>query len=485
MLATAEIGSTIDKDAYEARVPDLRVDLLNAQFDLQHADFAALIIIDGDDRWGCEELIDRIHEWMDARHIDTHVFEDPTEAERRHPRFWRYWRALPPKGRTGLFLGAYPLMTVRGLLFDGQKRAVFDRRVVHDRLFEKLLADDGTLILKFYLHLPKREMERRLKKARKHPERYRYIQERDYEVVSHYDRAMPVIEDYLARTSAPHAPWTIVESTDERYRDLTVMRTIRDAIVARLADGGAPGDPPVRVGASPDALGAVDLDARAGNDYDDRLEGLQSKLNRRSRDERDAGLSTVLCFEGWDAAGKGGTIRRITSALDARNYTVVSIAAPDAHEKRFHYLWRFWTRIPEPGRFAIFDRSWYGRVLVERVERFATEAQWGRAYAEIRDFEEQLAEHGLIVLKFWLHIDPDEQQRRFEARARTPYKKYKLTDEDERNRARWPDYADAVNDMVARTSTPGAPWHIVAANDKKHARLTVLETVNRALKARL
>jgi polyphosphate kinase 2 (PPK2 family) len=196
-------------------------------------------------------------------------------------------------------------------------------------------------------------------------------------------------------------------------------------------------------------------------------------------------VSSVLVFEGWDAAGKGGVIRRITQAMAVRDYRIVPIAAPTEEERVRHYLWRFWRQLPPAGQMLIYDRSWYGRVLVERVEGFAAEPVWRRAFEEINDFEAQLAEHGLVVQKFWLHIDPDEQLRRFKAREQTAYKKYKITEEDYRNRAKWDVYVSAVNEMVARTSTTHAPWHLVAANDKPSARIQVLKAVCSALKARL
>ncbi|MHC5023876.1 MAG: hypothetical protein ACYTGG_08180, partial [Planctomycetota bacterium] len=200
---------------------------------------------------------------------------------------------------------------------------------------------------------------------------------------------------------------------------------------------------------------------------------------------RDAGVTTVLVFEGWDAAGKGGVIRRITGSMSAADYTVVPIAAPTDEERDHHYLWRFWRKLPRAGRMIIFDRSWYGRVLVERVEGFARPDEWRRAYAEINDFEQQLAGRGYVVQKFWLHLDPDEQLRRFESRAKTPYKKYKLTDEDYRNRERWDDYVAAANEMIARTSAREAPWHVIPANDKRWARVETLKILCAALQERL
>jgi polyphosphate kinase 2 (PPK2 family) len=212
------------------------------------------------------------------------------------------------------------------------------------------------------------------------------------------------------------------------------------------------------------------------------LEKYQGRLNLLQRKAEQKGVSTILVFEGLDAAGKGGAIRRVTGALDARSYQVIPIAAPTDEERAHHYLWRFWRQLSRAGRLTIFDRSWYGRVLVERVEGFATEREWRRAYSEITEFEEQLVDHGIVLMKYWVHISQDEQLRRFKAREKARYKRWKLTDEDWRNRAKWADYERAVNDMVERTSTRLAPWTLVEGNDKYFARLKVLKTACRSIR---
>ena len=238
---------------------------------------------------------------------------------------------------------------------------------------------------------------------------------------------------------------------------------------------------------SRDGLETVDLDKKplAHGKYRSQLDRYQAQLSRLTRKAHEKGVSSVLVFEGWDAAGKGGVVRRVTAAMNPENYHVIPIGAPTEEEKAHHYLWRFWRHEPRNGEVTIFDRSWYGRVLVERIEGFASEGEWRRAYGEINDFEAQLHEHGVLLLKFWLHIDPDEQLRRFRARQQTEYKKYKITDEDFRNRRKWDQYALAVDDMVARTSPKYAPWHLVASNDKRRARVEVLRTYSKALKRRL
>ena len=310
-------------------------------------------------------------------------------------------------------------------------------------------------------------------------------------------------ERLLRETSEGHAQWHVVESTDRHFAADAFMRTVLASLRSRLAQPAPSGEEAtsregLRVDGSTPAievppraqqasqLDQVDLSLTCEEDrYHARLAELQDKLARRFRKARDAGVPVVLVFEGWDAAGKGGTIRRIMRPLRAQDVDVFSVAAPTEEERAHHYLWRFWRRVPRKGRMAIFDRSWYGRVLVERVEGFAAPGAWRRAYAEIRDFETQLVEEGAVVLKFWLHLDPEEQLRRFKAREQTSFKKYKITDEDYRNRERWQDYVEAVDEMVVRTSTKEAPWHLIASNDKRWARLQVLEVLCKALKKRM
>lgn len=311
------------------------------------------------------------------------------------------------------------------------------------------------------------------------------------------------------RTSKGHAPWSIVEGEDNKYASLTVAEQIRDAIqrhsaqrrstkeaqaaMAQQAKAGKKAvkkkidkDAPVRELPYPTVLSCLDMSKTIEKEeYKKELKSLQGRLNKLARKAIDRGVSTVLVFEGSDAAGKGGAIRRITSTLDARSYKVLPFAAPNDEERAHHYLWRFWRHMSRAGRMTIFDRSWYGRVLVERCEGFAREEEWRRAYGEIVDFEDQIVDHGTVLVKIWIHISPEEQLARFKARELTPWKKWKLTDEDWRNREKWADYEEAVNDLVEKTSTTAAPWTLVEGNDKKYARIKVLRTVCDALEKRL
>lgn len=497
MLRHTDPSRKISKDEYDALLPGLRVELINAQFDLRDSSESLLVLIAGDDRLACEESIDRLHEWMDARFIRTEVFGPPTDEEAHRPRFWRYWRALPPAGLMGIHFGAWALAAVADRVCDRIDDDAFEWRIECVRAFERCLADNGTRLLKLWFHLPKNLHEKRLAKAAKGNGPSWRMSDRDSKILDTYDATVPVATRFLEATHTPACPWTVIDGSHRKTRDIEVVRRILTALALDgTRSAREPGESSTSVApsvASRDSgetrLSSLDLTPQL--DYDDyrkRLEKQQRRVHKQVDRAVEREMSSVIVFEGMDAAGKGGAIRRLSRALSARDYRVVPISAPTDEERAHPYLWRFWRWLPRAGRMLIFDRSWYGRVLVERIEGYATEVEWKRAYGEINDFEAQIVDHGIPVVKFWLHVDPDEQLRRFEERKKTPYKKYKITDEDYRNRARFDDYVAAAEEMIARTDTERAPWHVVSANDKRHARVRVLETIadslRRALEAR-
>lgn len=487
MLEVSEVGNKVSKEDYKAAIPDLRVGLINAQYDLKDADFPVIIWIAGDDRLAANALVNRLNEWMDSRFIETRVFGEPTHEEYQRPALWRLWRSLPPKGRAAIFVGG--LMRAAAQRADGEiGEPEFSTWLRHIANLQAALVADGALILKFFLHTPARVQKKKLKEAEKNPESGWQVDRRDWAALDALGPVLPIAERILRETSLPGAPWTIVEATDDRYRDLTVARTVLAAINARLA---APGkhsglELPEEVfddfDAEANVLSGIDLTQKLDRDtYRKQLAKQQGRLKKLSLEARRRGVGTVLAFEGWDAAGKGGVIRRITGALEAGDYRVIPVAAPTQEEHKYHYLWRFWRDIPPAGKVVIFDRTWYGRVLVERLEGFAAPHEWQRAYDEINDFEAQLVERGFYVAKFWMHISPEEQLARFQAREQTAYKKHKITEEDYRNREKWDDYVRAVDQKVLRTTSQGAPWHVIPANDKYFARVATLKAINKGL----
>ncbi|WP_089719049.1 polyphosphate:AMP phosphotransferase [Candidatus Entotheonella palauensis] len=494
MFEAVEIGNTLSKGVYNAQIPDLRVNLINAQYDLREADFPVIILLAGNDRIGCNALLHTLHDVMDSRYMRTNALGRPTTEELERPRFWRYWRALPRRGQIGVFLGAWPLNAIHEYMNGKLKTAGLEYRLEHIRRFEQDLIADGALLLKFWLHLPKPVFKQRLKAAKKNPRKAWQIEAEDWQAYKVYNQAIKVAERVVRQTDTGDAPWHLVESTDARYRDVTVGQIIFDALSQRLHQPVAAPCPDLVSAmtgwdhhASPSTiLDTVDLSkSLPRSDYRRQRTTYQGQLSRLSDQAAAQGLSSVLVFEGWDAAGKGGVIRRLTAAMDPEIYNVFPVAAPTPEELAHPYLWRFWRRLPRAGDVTIFDRSWYGRVLVERVEGFASDSEWQRAYSEINDFEEQLCDSGIVLLKFWLHIDPDEQLRRFQARETMPYKKYKITEEDYRNRDQRLHYEQAVHDMILRTSTEHAPWHLVPSNNKRWARIEVLKTYCQQLVQRL
>jgi polyphosphate:AMP phosphotransferase len=493
MFESAELGHKIDKATYDAEVPKLREALLDVQMDLAKlAKFPVIILIGGVDGAGRGEIVNLLNEWLDPRFVQTHGMGEPSDEELDRPMMWRFWRALPPKGRVGVFLGSWYTWPVLNRVMGRTKTADLDQSLERAKRMEKMLVAEGALVLKFWMHLSKEKQEKRLKLLEKDPKTRWRVTERDWEHYKLYDKFLVVNERVIRHTSTAEAPWTIVEGYDPRYRGLTIGKTILDAIRKRVDEAGkkkaaeVSAPPPLPSIDQLTVLKTLDLTQKLDKkDFATELEKYQGKLAMLTRDPRFRDITVVVLFEGNDAAGKGGAIRRITSALDARQYNIVPIAAPTEEERAQPYLWRFWRHIPRRGRLTIFDRSWYGRVLVERVEGFCSEGDWMRAYSEINDFESQLERHKIIVVKFWLAISEEEQLRRFKEREKIGFKRFKITEEDWRNRKKWKEYERAVCDMVDNTSTEISPWTLVEANDKNFARIKILKTLSQRIETAL
>ncbi|QEY72920.1 polyphosphate:AMP phosphotransferase [Pseudomonas denitrificans (nom. rej.)] len=490
MFESAEIGHSIDKETYEKEVAVLREALLEAQYELkQQARFPVIILINGIEGAGKGETVKLLNEWMDPRLIRVESFLLPTDEELSRPPQWRFWRRLPPKGTTGIFFGNWYSQMLYARVTGEIKDSQLDGLISDAERFERMYSDEGALIFKFWFHLSKKQLKERLKALENDPTRSWQLSEIDWKQNEVYDKFVRYGERVLRRTSRDYAPWYVVEGSDERYRSLTVGRTILESLQAALKRKDRPTPQPhaaplVSSLDNKGLLDALDLSLSLDKDqYKEQLAKEQARLATLMRDKRFRSHSLIAVFEGNDAAGKGGAIRRVTDALDPRQYRIVPIAAPTEEERAQPYLWRFWRHIPARRQFTIFDRSWYGRVLVERVEGFASDADWLRAYAEINDFEEQLANYSIVLVKFWLSIDQETQLERFKERESIPFKRFKITEEDWRNRDKWDLYVDAVGDMVDRTSTEIAPWTLVEANDKRYARVKVLKTINDALEA--
>jgi polyphosphate:AMP phosphotransferase len=483
MFETAEVGRSVGKAEFEKKQVRLHADLLAVQRAAREAKLPIVVIVSGVETAGKSQAVKRLNEWLDARNVQSVAFWDESDEERERPRQWRFWRQLPGAGQIAILFGTWYTQPIVARAFKDIGKNGFRAELDDIVALERTLTDNGALIVKLWFHVSKKEQKQRLKDIAKAHKRQLTPYEKAYS--KNYDRFLKVSEAALRATDQGFAPWHVIDATDRQYRELASGRILLEAIRARLAarrgkPAARPAEP--RPGRFRTVLNTVNLRAKADEaQYQQKLEKYQARLNKLSWKARERKISTVAMFEGWDAAGKGGAIRRVTAAMDARLFRVIPVAAPTDEERAHHYLWRFWRHLPRGGYVTIYDRSWYGRVLVERVENFAAPEEWGRAYEEINEFERQLTGHGVALCKFWLHIGPDEQLRRFEERAKLAHKKHKITDEDWRNRKKWKDYALAVDEMVARTSTATAPWTLVAANDKKHARLVVLKTVCDAL----
>jgi polyphosphate:AMP phosphotransferase len=442
MFRAAELGQTVSKKEYKARAPDIRRQLLEAQVLLSRtADFSVMIDFAGVDGAGKGSTVNLLHGWMDTRLIVTNAYGPPTEADQQQPTFWRFWRDLPGAGGIAFNLKARYSRPFIDRVYGRITNLEYFAELKRIQTFERTLADDGMLILKFWMHLSRDEQQQRLESLQSDPETAWRVSDRDWEHWKMYDQFIETAERTITETNTEFARWHIIEGADNNHRILTVAEIILEALKSRLKAHGHEPTPELLIDAeaidaedpipeSPDrhvtVFSTLDMSSGLGKpQYRSQLAAQQRRIHLLQREAIEQNRSSVLVFEGPDAGGKGGAIRRIIPTLDARNYRVLQYGAPTDEEASRHYLWRFWRHLQRAGHLTIFDRSWYGRVLVERVEGFASGADWKRAYAEINDFEDQLIEHGTILVKFWLHITPDEQLKRFEARQRTPFKRWK------------------------------------------------------------
>lgn len=514
MLEKVDLTKKLSKEEYKEKMPQLEARLGRLQRECKALGIPIMIVFEGFGASGKGLQIGRLIQSMDPRGFEVHPIKNETEEERMHPFMWRFWTKTPAKGRIAIYDGSW----YRRVLIDRFEKRTKNKElanVFHSiNSFEEQLAEDGTLIIKLLLDIDKKEQKKRFDKLEKNKETAWRVTQGDKERNVHYDEYAAMMEDMLFKTDTDYAPWTIIESMDKRFATLkiytTVIKAMADQIeklqkekeekeAKKLADSesaaGGETDAVAEIAKEADEemkdlqvsiLSKADLSLHyTREEYKEKLDKLQKKMEKLHGELYRRRIPVVLGFEGWDAGGKGGAIKRLTERMDARGYVVNPTASPNDIEKAHHYLWRFWRAMPKDGHVAIFDRTWYGRVMVERIEGFCTTEEWKRAYKEINDMEKDLYDAGAVVIKFWMHIDKDEQERRFRERQENPEKQWKITDEDWRNREKWDQYEDAVNEMLMRTSTDYAPWVVVEGNDKYYARVKVLRTVVEAIEARL
>ncbi|TCT03962.1 polyphosphate:AMP phosphotransferase [Aquabacter spiritensis] len=506
MFDSMKIERRLAKSDFKALEPKLHEDLLDRQAELIAGRARSiLVLVNGADGAGKGAVLNQLYGWLDVRKLRTLTYGAPTDEERARPGIWRYWRDMPAAGEIGIVLGSWYHDVLADHVLNGETDALFTQRLDEIRRLEAMLRREGVFLLKLWLYLEPQEALARLKALKRNPFDRPLV--REWSAIKSKKQRRHLEESAVEAfrlTSTPEAPWIVVPSEDGRFRDAMVggalLETLGRAIASQPragaeADASAGAAPPRETETDetiasllPKAsiLSTVDLTRTLEEeDYRAELETQQTRISRLTQSSAFQRRGLVCVFEGSDAAGKSSTIMRLRQALDPRCFRVHPIAAPTDEERARPYLWRFWRSVPARGHIAVFDRSWYGRVLVERVEKLAQPEDWGRAYDEINDFEHRLDEAGYIVVKFWLAISQEEQARRFEARERVAYKRFKLTPEDWRNREKWPLYEEAVTDMVDRTSTFYAPWTLVSAEDKRWCRVAVLSTIADRLDAAL
>ena len=493
MLEKIDLSKKVDKKTYRRVMDEAEEKLGLLQRECKDAGIPVILVFEGMGAAGKGVQINRLIQALDPRGFDVYACDRPTEDEQMRPFLWRYWTKTPAKGRIAVFDRSW-YRSVQVDRFDGLTPEDKLGDAYQDILsFEKQLCDDGTVIMKFFLYIDKDEQKRRFKKLEGSKETSWRVTDEDWNRNKYFGRYLKMNEEMLEKTDTDYAPWVIIEAVDKDYAALKIASTVMDRLEYELEhsrpeeEKTAQGqEAKIRERFKNGVLSGIDLSkSLTEEEYKTRLKKLQKRLAELHSELYRLRIPVVIGFEGWDAGGKGGAIKRLTSNLDPRGYRVNPTAAPNDIEKVHHYLWRFWNSVPKAGHIAIFDRTWYGRVMVERIEGFCSEAEWRRAYQEINEMESHMANAGAVVLKFWLHIDKDEQERRFRERQANPAKQWKITDEDWRNREKWDQYEEAVNEMLIRTSTTYAPWIVVEGNDKRYARVKVLQTVVDALEKKI
>ncbi len=498
MLEKLDLAKVLSKAEYKERMPLLEAKLGKLQRECKELGIPVMIAFEGYDAAGKGVQIGRLIRALDPRGFEVHAVKRETQEEQFYPFLWRFWTKMPAKGRICIYDSSWYRKVLKDR-FDGkteEKDVAGAFRSICS--FEEQLVDDGMAVIKIFLAIDKKEQKKRFKKLLKSKETAWRVSERDLKRNKQFEKYEIMNEEMLAGTDTDYAPWNIVEAVDRRFATAKIYAVVIQALEQKIKEKKQSGESEAALigvrqqGGEKELLSGDSVLAKADlslsytkEEYKERLKGLQKKMEKLHGELYRRRIPMVLGFEGWDAGGKGGAIKRLTEAMDPRGYVVHPTASPNDTERAHHYLWRFWNDMPKAGHVTIFDRTWYGRVMVERIEGFCSKKEWQRAYKEINDMERDLTDAGAIVIKFWLQIDKDEQERRFKARGENPQKQWKITDEDWRNREKWEQYEEAVNEMLIRTSTPNAPWIVVEGNCKYYARVKVLETVVNAIENRL
>ena len=473
----------LDKATRKAETKRLQEKLTAQQMLLRDAKLPVIVLVEGWSTAGKGSLINDLISDVDPRFSSVFLSGQARRDADRYPFLYPFFNAIPEEGKLLFMDSGWMESAVRAYCTGDIDEKEFRRRMRSVNRFERQLRDNGYLLLKLFIHVSREEQKARLDALRESKDTAWRVTDYDLRQNADYGDFRKAYDRFMTETQE-FAPWHVLDGSRKRRLNYDTFKLLTELIDAGLAAGkfcGAPAEESFPLLEMPQ-LADVDLRVSISReDYKRELKALQEKISRLHNVVYRKRIPFVICYEGWDAAGKGGNIRRLAYPLDPRGFDVYPIASPEPHEKARHYLWRFWTRLPRSGHFAIFDRTWYGRVMVERIEGFCSENDWQRAYNEINEFEEELHDWGAVVLKFWIHIDPETQLERFTARQNTPEKQWKITEEDWRNRDKWPQYEQAVSEMLQKTSTEFAPWYVIESNDKLYARIKVLRIVAEAM----
>ena len=499
MLEKISLSRQMDKKQYKKEMSELEQRLAGLQFKIKEQNIPVLIVFEGWSAAGKGTYISKVLHPLDPRYFNVFTLNKLSEDAAMRPFLWNYWIKTPINGIISIFDKSWHRVS----LPEGEEKHDLSKSekegFYYDvNAFERQLCENGTLIIKLFLHISKEEQKRRFLELESSQDTKWRIDENDWKQNKEYDKYLKLFENMIIQSNVGLSKWNIIEANDKNFATAKIYKVIiskiEEEIQARISakalreqrKAETPETSAIIVPPQISILSSVDAKKTiSDSDYKDELEKLQAKIARLGYKLYTKRRSVVIAYEGWDAAGKGGNIKRLTQELDPRGYNVVPIAAPTVEELNHHYLWRFWKAYPKDGHIAIFDRSWYGRVLVERIEGFCQPEDWQRAYKEINDMEAHMYNHGSIIFKFWLHIDKEEQLARFRSRQSDPLKQYKITDDDWRNREKWDLYESAVDEMLFRTSTEHNPWTVVESNNKKFARIKVLRLVADKLEAEL
>lgn len=491
MLEMVDLGKKLDKNEFKEVMSKLELKLNELQREMKEQGIPTILVFEGLEAAGKGTCMNQLMLPLDPRGFKVHPIQPPTEEERLFPFLIRFWEKMPARGRLAIFDKSWYERVLDDRVEKKVKKSTWQRAFGEIMAFERQLADDGAVIIKFWFHITRKEQAKRYKKMLNDPALAWKIGKSEIRQHRLYGKYISAAEEMLERTNTSLAPWVIIEAHDRRYATAKLFETLATTWESELEKRkSAQKEKESRSAFVSDrnvtVLSGLDLSQTLPpEEYKSSLKSYQKRIRELEHEIYIRRIPVVIAYEGMDAAGKGGNIKRLTENLDPRGYEVIPIAAPTKEELAHHYLWRFAREIPKAGHITIFDRTWYGRILVERIEGFCSTEEWRRAYREINEFEAHLADFGAVVVKFWLHIDQDEQLKRFEERQNNKYKQWKITDEDWRNREKWPQYEKSINDMLANCSTSYAPWTIIEANDKYFARIKALKTVISAIESRL